>query len=353
MKGVLFSGFYGFGNAGDEAVLAASLAMFRERRPDLPLAVLSADPRGTARDHGVSAIRRMRPAALGAVRRAGLFLSGGGSLLQDRTSLQSLVYYLFLLRAAQTMGVPTMIFAQGIGPLIRPAARRLTARVLQRARAITVRDAESADLLRRIGVTCHAEVTADPVFALPPTVTDRVTAAAAPRPVVGVSVRSWPGIGTLLPGLAEALGSLPAGVQVQLWPLFPEEDTAVCAALQARVPGATLLTTPLTPGEWMALAGWSDAVLAMRLHALIFGAARGVPVAGISYDPKVDALLARLHGALVGTAEHVDPDRVRQALLAALDSPESARRDREARAEQLRTAAGRNAERALMILKGN
>jgi len=348
--GVLLSGFYGFGNAGDEAVLAATLALFRERRPGLPVGVLSADPAGTRRDHGAPAFPRMRPETLGHIRRSALFVSGGGSLLQDRTSLKSLVYYLFLLRAAQACGVPTMIFAQGIGPLVRPAARRWTARVVQRTAAVTVRDADSADLLRRIGVTRAIEVTADPVFALPPTVTDRVSAAAARRPVVGVSLRPWPGVERLLPAVAEALAGLPAGVAVQLWPLFPEEDRPICTALAALLPEATVLNTPLAPGEWMSLAGWTDAVLAMRLHALIFGAARAVPVVGISYDPKVDALLARLHATPAGTTHGLDPARLRVALAAALTADGAARRDREARADHLRAAAARNVEHALTLL---
>ena len=49
-SGVLFSGYYGLGNAGDEAVLAASVGMLRERQPQLPIGVLSADPEGTRRE---------------------------------------------------------------------------------------------------------------------------------------------------------------------------------------------------------------------------------------------------------------------------------------------------------------
>ena len=187
---ILLCGYYGLGNAGDEAVLAASTSVFRARNPALRLAALSADPAGTAANFGIDTVPRMRPAALRAIRNCDLFLSGGGSLLQDRTSLKSLIYYLFLLNYARRAGKRTMVFAQGIGPLIRPAARRWTARVLSRVDAITVRDAESADLLREIGVAGpEIEVTADPVFALEPQVTERVTAVALQRPVVAVSLR--------------------------------------------------------------------------------------------------------------------------------------------------------------------
>ena len=38
----------------------------------------------------------------------------------------------------------------------------------------------------------------------------------------------------------------------------------------------------------------TELVLAMRLHLLIYGAAAGKPLLGISYDKKVDAMLAYL-----------------------------------------------------------
>lgn len=352
---VLFCGYYGLGNAGDEAVLAASVALFRERRPDLPLAALSADPPVTRAALGIETFPRMQlPAVLAAIRRSSLFLSGGGSLLQDRTSLKSLVYYLWTLNQARRVGARTMVFAQGVGPLIRPAARRWTARVLSRVDAITVRDAASAELLREIGVQGEGapeiEVTADPVFALEPQATERVAALAAERPVVAVAPRPWDGVEAILDPMAEALRACASEARLQAWSLFPEQDTPVCEQLAQRVPGLQVIGAALNPAEWMALAGWTDVAVAMRLHALIFAAARAVPVVGISYDPKVDALLARLRAPVVGTAASLDPGALQRAIEASLTEDEARRRDRAARAEHLRELAVRNVDRALDLL---
>jgi polysaccharide pyruvyl transferase CsaB len=354
--GILFSGYYGLGNAGDEAVLAASVGLFRERRPELPLAVLSGSPASTRAGLGVEAVPRMRPdAAFAAIRRCSLFLSGGGSLLQDRTSLKSLLYYLLLLSFARRVGKRTMVFAQGIGPLVRPAARRWTARVVSRVDRITVRDADSADLLREIGVegkeAPEIEVTADPVFALPAEVTDRVSAAAGERPALAVSLRPWDGVGALLDPLAAALGHFEGQVSLRAWPLHGRDDMPLCEELARRLPAVRVVREPLTPGEWMALAGWTDLVIGMRLHALVFAAARGVPVLGISYDPKVDALLGRLRSRAVGRpGEALDARALQATIQAALEQDENRRREREARAEHLRQQAGRNVEVALELL---
>lgn len=352
---VLFCGYYGLGNTGDEAVLAASVAMFRALAPELALAALSGDPARTASSLGIEAAPRMHPAAiLSELRRCTLLLSGGGSLLQDRTSLKSLLYYLWLLRVARRLGKRTMVFAQGIGPLIRPAARRWTARTLAGVDAITVRDPESMALLHEIGVrgkgAPEIEVTADPVFALSPLDTDRVHAAAPTRPCIAVSLRPWSGVDKILEPLAGALKRFEGRASVLAWPLYGAEDLPLCEALVRLLPGARVMREDLAPAEWMALAGRMDAVVGMRLHALIFAAACAVPLVGISYDPKVDALLARLGAPAAGTAGALDPDVLTHALEGALSQDPSRRAERESLAAQLRQAAIRNFERALQLV---
>jgi len=91
---IVISGYYGFGNAGDEAILEAMVRDLRALAPGARLVVLSADPAATAARCGVEAVPRMHlPSVLGALRGADLFISGGGSLLQDATSWRSVPYY--------------------------------------------------------------------------------------------------------------------------------------------------------------------------------------------------------------------------------------------------------------------
>ena len=92
---VVMSGYYGFSNAGDDAILEAIHQSILEASGEVGVTVLSNDPRETQRHYGMNAIPRFRFwKVFGALRRCDALLSGGGSLLQDRTSTRSLLYYL-------------------------------------------------------------------------------------------------------------------------------------------------------------------------------------------------------------------------------------------------------------------
>src|SRR5947208_2546495 len=117
---ILISGYYGFRNGGDEGVLAAILDHLEARLPAATVyTVTSGDAEYTERLHGtekrrVRAIPRQSPGPLlQAIRACDLFISGGGSLLQDATSLRNVVYYSTLIRLARMFEKPVMIYGQG------------------------------------------------------------------------------------------------------------------------------------------------------------------------------------------------------------------------------------------------
>ncbi|MFY9134764.1 MAG: polysaccharide pyruvyl transferase family protein, partial [Bacillota bacterium] len=86
MKFVI-SGYFGFQNIGDEAILAAMIEHLREADHGSEIVVLSKDPIFTQRLHNVSAVNRNDIFGISReLRDADLFISGGGSLLQDVTS---------------------------------------------------------------------------------------------------------------------------------------------------------------------------------------------------------------------------------------------------------------------------
>ena len=93
MSRIVISGYYGFANAGDEAMLAAIIKALRSTEDSVELTVISGNPQATAAQYGVSSIHRFNPLEIfSALRSCDLLLSGGGSLLQDVTSKRSLLY---------------------------------------------------------------------------------------------------------------------------------------------------------------------------------------------------------------------------------------------------------------------
>lgn len=122
---VVMSGYYGFSNAGDDAILEAIQQAIHGASDDISVTVLSNDPELTQKQYGMEAIPRFRMGKVfSALRHSDALLSGGGSLLQDTTSTRSLLYYLSVIRCAQWLGKPVMLYANGIGPVRRPANRR-------------------------------------------------------------------------------------------------------------------------------------------------------------------------------------------------------------------------------------
>ena len=152
---LLISGYYGFDNLGDEAILAALVQELRARHPDWTLVGFSDKPAGTEALYGVeTAARDSLLQMWEEMGRADLLFSGGGGLLQNVTSQLSLGYYLSLFELARFRGTPYVLVGQGLGPFLPfPGVARAVRRALDRAEAIVVRDAESVRLAHSLGVT--------------------------------------------------------------------------------------------------------------------------------------------------------------------------------------------------------
>ncbi len=320
MKRLLLSGYYGYGNAGDEAVLAGLVTGFRAARSggELEIVALSGSPGETRAAHGILAADRYQPGALlREIGRADLVLSGGGSLLQDVTSAHGIFYYLGVVRMAQVLGRKTMFIAQGIGPLRLARSRRLVRSVANRLDAVTVRDPDSAALLREIGVSRPpVEVTADPALLL------EAAPGTGEQASFGVALRPWGGQEGVAAHVADACASVLSGRRALLLPMQAGTDKPVAEQFarqwhQGDHAGNRATLCSLEKGLTPLLANIAscDLMIGMRLHALILAAAAGVPSVALSYDPKVDAFMQGSgQGDAVYDLSRSDPDAL-QGLL--------------------------------------
>ena len=295
----MLSGYYGFGNLGDEALLELTVRELRRRHPALEIDVLSQTPQETSRRYGIEATPRMQlPAVRSAIARANVVLSGGGGLLQNATSTRSLLYYGGIVRTAIRAGKPTMIFAQSIGPLDRLGRLivRETCRELARA---TVRDEASRALLHRILPKVPVERTADPVWMLESSAAgfDLEAEGLGPdsQPLAIVCVRKIAAFDRGVRSIAAAVDQLATrGAKVAFLPLGGASDAdAATTVIRACTSAPTLL--PAFELEKAAqIIGRAQVVIGMRLHAVIIAARLGVPFLAIPYDPKVSALCVEL-----------------------------------------------------------
>ncbi|MCI9443445.1 MAG: polysaccharide pyruvyl transferase CsaB [Oscillospiraceae bacterium] len=356
---VLVSGYYGFSNAGDDAILEAIRQSVQGE--DIGVTVLSNAPALTWKQYGMDAVPRFRMGRVfAALRRCDALLSGGGSLLQDTTSTRSLVYYLSVIRCAQWLGKPVMLYANGIGPVRRPANRRRVRKAVERAALVTLRDHSSARELAAMGVKRQdLHVTADPVFHLSPAAPERGRELAAQaglpdgKPFAVVSVREWPNTGAFSRELARLCDHLRRtyGLEILFLLMQPAVDRE--AAEQVRclmTEPSRLLDASCSPRELMAVLGQARLCLAMRLHTLIFAARMAVPTMGLVYDPKVASYLQELELPSAGEVERFDGDeaiRRTDRLMADYDSVLAGLRRK---SDALTRAAGDNEKLLLELL---
>jgi polysaccharide pyruvyl transferase CsaB len=291
MRAVL-CGYYGMGNGGDEALLASLLQMLPASVTPL---VLSGNPAETQDRYGVQAIHRKRAGALlRALGQADALIWGGGSLLQDATSRQNPLYYGGLMILAQWLGLKTIAWGQGIGPLNHGLSRALGRYALGHCDAISVRDGGSLAWLERWRLTgCQAP---DPVWAL--TALPAPDLVNLPGPRVAVALRPHPWLtADRLEQFTQALVNFQAATQtaIVLVPFQPSKDLAIATFIQPRLPGPSQICALADPRQLKGLFRQVELTLGMRLHALIMAAAEGNRCFALSYDPKVSHLMQELN----------------------------------------------------------
>jgi len=301
---LLLSGYWGFGNFGDEAILRVMVDEWHRRRPDDTLTVLSAVPQATTIEYGVHALPRADwRVVTGAIHSSDVVVSGGGGLLQTATSLRSLMYYVGIIREAQAANRAAAIFAQGIGPLDF-IGKQIVRRTCYDIKLACVRDESSATLLRSILPRVTVRLTADPVFLakpVPSIASEAMLAREGLRDLrgelVAVVVRHASFFDRILPQIAALVDrlSMRHGAQVVLLPLqVPDDADAATQVIRRCKSAPVLMSGGYDLPEMAAILGRCAAVVSMRLHALIVAATLGVPFIALPYDPKVVALMQSL-----------------------------------------------------------
>ena len=337
---IALSGYYGFHNIGDEAILEAVVNALRHHRPDVKMVVFSADPRHTRRAYGVEAVSRTNlPAIIRVLRKADLLISGGGGLLQDATGPRSIPYYLGIIRLAMLLQTKVAVYAQGLGPLRSGRSRFWVKKVLSGVDWLSVRDHASARLLAELGVKRDITVTADPVFFLDPEPRKEVEtywkAYGIKRPgkelLVGLALRPYPGETLfdrkLLEIVSDGCRFLEKEYNARLifLPYHLKKDLPLARDLASRSStGGIVIEESLSSRDILRVMGGLDLLIGMRLHSLIFASICGVPFIALPYDPKVNAFLQYVEKPGL-SLESLNLVQLQESIKSALDEGEEAR----------------------------
>ena len=270
---ILLCGYYGFANTGDEAIC---LAVTQELvRLGHRVTVLSANPAETALLYQVKAVGRMSLVQTPlAILSADVVLSGGGGLLQDKTSSRTLSYYLGIIGLAKLLGKRVAVFNQSIGPLSEHGQTRVAAGL----RGVTniVRDTGSLALLEQLGLS--VQLGGDPALLL-----TAPSIQANPNQVLIAPREGQAAATDCLVELAKRL--VQHGKQIVVLGFQPGWDDDELKAFEGLE--HTVIENTANPHRALELIAGSGAVVGVRLHAVILAAAARVPFYGISYDPKV------------------------------------------------------------------
>lgn len=295
-------GYYGYDNRGDDALLYSMLSDISEQSDVFSPVVMSHNPERTQNEYHAASIDRFNIFKVRrAMKRAKLFIVGGGSLIQDVTSTKSLLYYLFCIRMALRRNVKVMLYANGIGPVNGERNRKITEKILNKADVITLRDEMSRKILTDMNVTKpKIRVTGDPAFCLSECDFDGAEKILSEFGINGkyicFSVRSFVSMesdfakhmAAVADYVYEKHGYTPVFVPMQY-----EKDIDITRRTAQLMKNrcAVVADKSLSVSEISAVVSRSEGVIGTRLHMLIFGVALGVPVCGISYDPKIDGFL--------------------------------------------------------------
>ena len=327
-RSILIAGYYGFGNLGDEAILAALVDGLRRQIGDVEISVVGGSPRSIEDQHeNVTAVDwRDLTGLLESARRADLLILGGGGIFHDYWEIDpktiltpnygGIAYYSSIPLLAHLLNKPCQILSVGVGPLRTQEGRDYTRLAFELAQEASVRDRESMGLLASLEVQGldKIRVSWDPTLLLEPAPAPQVReflrghGLKAHNEYTAVNLRYWdfdvdPEIWPQ--EVARALDNILAETESHIL-FIPfqavdrtpyENDLALIREVQAGMDIKSrthIIENIPSPMMMLGIIRSCNSVIAMRLHAAIFAVSQGVPTISLSYDPKASQWMSQM-----------------------------------------------------------
>lgn len=291
MTKYVISGYIGFDNFGDEAIAGVLTGILKKSGAE-KITVISSNPSKTSKLYDVESVKMLD--FIKPILECDCLISGGGSLLQDITSLKSLLYYLAVIMTAIVSGKKVKIFAQGFTPFRTKIGKFLTKFVLKHCNEITVRDFKSQKILEEMGIS--STLVCDPVFG--------IEIPQLKKNGVGIQLRNFSGMNE------EFVDKLILEAKKR----FPDKEIKLISLQDS-------LDLPVLQGKGNVISGLNvksaieeiaglEYLIGMRFHACLIGAKAGVKVLGLNYDVKVETLAGQTGFPLI----NLNPDEIENGL---------------------------------------
>ena len=290
MKNILVSGYIGFNNFGDEAIFYALSTHLKNL--EYNISALCNNKKETKEKYQIKTYYFKCPIEIiKAILKCDVLISGGGSLLQNKTSNFSLFYYLFIIFLAKSFGKKVIIFAQGIEPIFGKIQNFLTKSILKMVDFISVRDEKSKKLLESWKI--DSTLVSDPAYSL---VQDRQIADKKDELIV--QLRSFKGMNNeFISNLANSITKLYKG-KISVFSFQDEIDKKICfdfiEELKKYDIQANFISNK-TIEETINIINNAKYIISTRLHGLIIANALKSKTFAICYDEKIKTLVDELN----------------------------------------------------------
>jgi len=326
LRFLVFGGWFGSRNLGDDAILIGLREILRRVLPEVEITAFSTDPEYTRRVCGVGAVPLRSPRSMlgrDAARGAASYLSAfteadaclvsGGTPIYDYGHMTRIFYF----GLPRLMGRRLACFGIGAKPVRSWRGRRLVKALLDQALLISTRDEPSRAIIKALGVEKAVRVTGDSSLFMEPLEAEaglrRLTRSGVDvsKPMAAICPRvlstdykphyheeiSSEAISRIRLSVALAADHLVSeGYEVVFLPMHevpPDDDRReieIIANLM-KTGNPKVVGGGLLPQEAMAVLGRMEVVVGLRLHSLILAAAQGVPVVTVNYDSKVGGFM--------------------------------------------------------------
>lgn len=310
-------------NLGDAAIMSSILESFANLMPDAEFYVPTPKPEFIKKHYGkrynvkgvnimpwTGSVRFIGLPTLSALAKSDIALICDGIIFGKKLwnpAFNFLIVLILIVPLAKMLGCKVICYSCGIGPFPSNISKIFAKWVLNGCDTVIMREHDSANLAREIGVTKPIQVTGDAAFINPVSSDARadeilkIEGIDSSKRILGVNVTayfdSWLSsneriadkdsfLSMLAAGLKDANSKLGNDFQVVVFSTHPMDDLTV-HHFASMVGGKVILNRTYLSHDIQSVMKECELFIGMRFHSVILASAVETPILGLIYAPKV------------------------------------------------------------------